>query len=85
MQPSSRASLNNKVHIEKVPPFTLGFREIIFLSTILFIGFSGFNVCVDKITGVSNTSNISSITVYEAEYTTYFDGKPNPKSNIKVN
>ncbi len=85
MQSSSRAIHPNKVQIEKATPFTLGIREIIFLSTILFIGFFGFNVCVDKITGVSNAKNISSITVYEPEFTTYHDINLNLDINSKVN
>ncbi len=85
MQSSSRVTYKNKVEIEKAQPFALGIRELVFLITILIIGFSGFNVCVDKISTTGNPNNISSITVYDAKMTTYYDKNSQIENDIKVN
>ena len=85
MQSSSRVTYKNKVEIEKAQPFALGLRELVFLFTILIIGFSGFNVCVDKISAAGNPNNITSITVYDAKMTSYYDKTAQIENNTKVN
>jgi len=42
--------------------FTLGFKELIFLAFILFFGFCGFTVCVDKIYSEDSVKEIESVT-----------------------
>jgi len=44
--------------------FTLGFKELIFLAFILFFGFCGFTVCVDKIYSEDSVKEIESVTVH---------------------
>lgn len=61
--------------------FSLGFKELLFLATILFIGFCGFSVCVDTIYATPDYEEINSITVYdkgisysERQSPTYYQG-----------
>ncbi len=55
---------------EKEDTFRLGLKELLFLAFILFIGFCGFTVCVDKIYSVSSDRGIKSITVHDNRVST---------------
>jgi len=63
MSPSSDMLNPNTIHFNKVENFTLGFKELLFLSFTLFIGFYGFSICVEKIYA-TDTHTIESITVH---------------------
>lgn len=58
----------NPLELDPIAPFSLGFKELLFLATILFIGFCGFNVCVDKIYAAPDQAQIHSITVYQKDF-----------------
>lgn len=46
-------------------PFSIGLKELMFLAFILFFGFCGFTVCIDKIYEDNSNAEIKSITVYD--------------------
>ena len=56
-----------RAELEQDNSFSLGFKELLFLATILFIGFCGFTVCVEKIYGSPDYNEINSITVYDKD------------------
>jgi len=53
--------------------FHLGFKELLFLAFILFIGLCGFTVCVDKIYADSLTDEFQSITIHNKRVTSQLD------------
>lgn len=66
MKLKSSSTALAELQFEHENNFSLGIRELLFLGTILSIGFCGFTVCVDKIYSVSLESNqIESITVHD--------------------
>ncbi len=59
--------------------FTLGFKELIFLAFILFFGFCGFTVCVDKIYSEDAVKEIESVTVHNRSISSVDLPKPTYK------
>lgn len=53
--------------MQKTP--TLGFKEWFFLAIILFFGFSGFSVCVDKIYSEQERKEIESVSIHQKAVT----------------
>ncbi|NNE27722.1 MAG: hypothetical protein HKN09_12830 [Saprospiraceae bacterium] len=47
--------------------FSLGVKEVLFLSMILFFGFSGFSLCVEKIYASKTDKSIDNITIHQLE------------------
>jgi len=61
---------NNTQSFEENPqePYTISlfFKELGLLSLILFLGFTGFTLCVDKIYEISEPNKIEEITVHDS-------------------
>lgn len=64
--------------------FSLGLKELLFLAFILFIGFCGFTVCVDKIYSAPDTNQIQSITVHNKSASTELTFQ-RPKRGLSLN
>jgi len=64
--------------------FSLGLKELLFLAFILFIGFCGFTVCVDKIYSAPDSNQIQSITVHNKSVSTELI-TPRPKRGLSLN
>ena len=47
--------------------FSLGVKEVLFLGMILFFGFSGFSLCVEKIYASKTDKSIDNITIHQLE------------------
>lgn len=65
---NSKSTLQSELQFEDDGIFTIGIRELLFLGTILVIGFCGFTVCVDKIYSVADHhQDLESITVHSKD------------------
>ncbi len=65
---NSHRDLPTELQLENDGLSPFGIRELLFLATILVIGFCGFTVCVDKIYSVSDEyDNLESITVHSKD------------------
>jgi len=65
MIPNIDGSVDYGFTLSDEATFTLGFKELIFLAFILFFGFCGFTVCVDKIYSEDSVKGIESVTVHD--------------------
>ena len=70
MIPNIDGSIDYGFTISEDASFTLGFKELIFLAFILFFGFCGFTVCVDKIYSKDSVKEIESVTVHNRSIST---------------
>lgn len=52
--------------IDEPYTFSLFFKELGLLSLILFLGFTGFSLCIEKIYSISGPEKIEQITVHDA-------------------
>lgn len=73
MYPHIEETLAIEQNQEDSHTFTSVFKEFGFLALILFLGFTGFSLCLDKIYRTPDTHKIEEITVHqpilsEAEY-----------------
>ena len=64
--------------------FTLGLKELIFLAFILFFGFCGFTVCVDKIYSQDAVKEIESVTVHNRSISSVEHHEPTYKLGYQM-
>jgi len=68
MVPTIDASSNADILAEEPYTLILGLKEMTLLSLILFFGFSGFTLCIDKIYNEPlKAQELTDIKVYEQE------------------